>query len=70
AEGVETREQLQFLQDEHCDHAQGYYIAHPMPAAELLKIFLIHGKGPSPDLEYRQPSLFTRGQASLRGSVH
>ena len=70
AEGVETREQLQFLQDEHCDQAQGYYIAHPMPGPELLKIFLIHGQGPSPDVEYRQPSLFTRGQASLRPSMH
>ena len=39
AEGVETREQLEFLQDEHCDQAQGYYIAYPMPAAELLKLF-------------------------------
>ncbi len=69
AEGVETREQLQFLQEEHCDQAQGYYIAHPMPAAELLKIFLIHGQGPQ-DLEYRQSSLFTRGQASARRSIH
>jgi diguanylate cyclase (GGDEF)-like protein/PAS domain S-box-containing protein len=39
AEGVETREQLECLQDEHCDQAQGYYIAHPMPAPELLKLF-------------------------------
>ena len=38
AEGVETREQLQFLRDNHCDEAQGYYLAKPMPAAELFEL--------------------------------
>jgi len=31
AEGVETREQLNFLRNLDCDFAQGYYIARPMP---------------------------------------
>ena len=70
AEGVETREQLEFLQEEHCDQAQGFYIASPMPAAELLKIFLVEGQGPSQDLEYRQPSLFSPGESAARRSVH
>jgi diguanylate cyclase (GGDEF)-like protein/PAS domain S-box-containing protein len=35
AEGVETREQLDFLRERQCAEAQGYYFARPMPAAEL-----------------------------------
>jgi diguanylate cyclase (GGDEF)-like protein/PAS domain S-box-containing protein len=40
AEGVETREQLVFLQAHQCDEGQGYYLSPPMTAvqfAELLK---------------------------------
>ncbi len=35
AEGVETLEQLQVLKRLYCDEVQGYFIAHPMSAAEI-----------------------------------
>lgn len=40
AEGVETKEQLQFLKDNGCDYIQGYYFSRPLNAdvfTELLK---------------------------------
>lgn len=38
AEGVETLPQLEFLQQNMCDHVQGYYYYKPMPAEEIEKI--------------------------------
>ena len=35
AEGVETKEQADFLTDQGCDVIQGYYYAHPMPIREF-----------------------------------
>ena len=40
AEGVETKEQLEFLKQKKCDHVQGYYYYKPMPANEIEKILL------------------------------
>jgi EAL domain-containing protein (putative c-di-GMP-specific phosphodiesterase class I) len=34
AEGVETVGQLNLLQQENCNEAQGYYISRPMPAED------------------------------------
>lgn len=39
AEGIETAEQLAYLQNEHCDFAQGYYLAKPMPADQFELFF-------------------------------
>jgi EAL domain-containing protein (putative c-di-GMP-specific phosphodiesterase class I) len=36
AEGIETREDWDFMQSLGCDAAQGYLIARPMPASQLL----------------------------------
>ena len=36
AEGVETREQLKFLERRRCDEVQGFYFGRPMSAADLM----------------------------------
>ncbi|MCI0732688.1 MAG: EAL domain-containing protein [Methylococcaceae bacterium] len=36
AEGVETREQLEFLRHRDCDLAQGYYLSRPLAGTDLL----------------------------------
>ncbi|WP_026223229.1 putative bifunctional diguanylate cyclase/phosphodiesterase [Methylosarcina fibrata] len=35
AEGVESREQLEFLRELRCDYVQGYYFSKPLPAEEV-----------------------------------
>jgi diguanylate cyclase (GGDEF)-like protein len=37
AEGVETKEQLQFLIDNHCPQVQGYYFCKPLSAADFIE---------------------------------
>lgn len=38
AEGVETEEQLSFLESLNCDDYQGYYFSRPIPADEMTKL--------------------------------
>jgi diguanylate cyclase (GGDEF)-like protein/PAS domain S-box-containing protein len=39
AEGIETREQLNFLQLHGCDEGQGYYFSRPVAADDATKLF-------------------------------
>ncbi len=39
AEGVETEEQLRFLQDLHCNEIQGFLISKPVPREEVSDLF-------------------------------
>lgn len=39
AEGIEAYDQLEFLQEHHCFHVQGFLFSKPLPADELLANF-------------------------------
>jgi EAL domain-containing protein (putative c-di-GMP-specific phosphodiesterase class I) len=44
AEGVESLEHLDTLNQFGCDEIQGYWLAKPMPAAECLAFIIEHEK--------------------------
>jgi len=58
AEGVETAEQLSFLENIGCDAAQGFFIKHPMAASDI------------PHWLKRWQSLPRRGGANSEGNVN
>src|ERR1700681_3440252 len=41
AEGVETREQLDFLQAQQCEEAQGYYFSRPLAAPQFAQLLQV-----------------------------
>ena len=55
AEGVETGNQLTYLENCHCDQMQGYYFSKPVSAEELEKILQQDKR-----LERQQPNISTR----------
>ena len=44
AEGVETKEQLDLLNELNCDIAQGFYLSKPLPGTKLLTFSLRYSK--------------------------
>jgi EAL domain-containing protein (putative c-di-GMP-specific phosphodiesterase class I) len=38
AEGVETREQLEYLKKHGCDAVQGFFFSRPLPAGEIVNL--------------------------------
>ena len=42
AEGIETKEQLSYLQKLGCDYGQGYYFGRPSPAKDMENLFAVH----------------------------
>lgn len=41
AEGIETKEQVQYLKENGCHIGQGYYFSRPLPASEINDIFIL-----------------------------
>ncbi|MGE8203217.1 EAL domain-containing protein [Heyndrickxia sp. NPDC080065] len=39
AEGIESSEQLYYLQQRQCNEGQGYFFSRPIPAEEMLRVF-------------------------------
>jgi diguanylate cyclase len=56
AEGIETQEQGEFLRENGCDKAQGFYYSKPLPAAQLRALLARTAAfGDSPDVRTAAP---------------
>jgi EAL domain-containing protein (putative c-di-GMP-specific phosphodiesterase class I)/PAS domain-containing protein len=66
AEGVETEEQLQMLDDLGCPRVQGYLLARPMPPRQAqIALRKAWGNRPSPNPVFR-PSRMTVGESRVQ----
>ncbi|MCO6185546.1 bifunctional diguanylate cyclase/phosphodiesterase [Rhizobium sp. L1K21] len=65
AEGVETRHQLDILNSEGCDAAQGYFLGRPTPIARLLESFHVAADASSIDFDV---AILQSVGMTLRGS--
>lgn len=74
AEGIETKEQAEFLQEIGCDYIQGYYFAKPMPVQEFEKLMgysamSVKAPVPSTDAEgFAEAGLYTAPDATAQAS--
>ncbi|KNY25284.1 putative bifunctional diguanylate cyclase/phosphodiesterase [Pseudobacteroides cellulosolvens] len=41
AEGIETKKQLEFIKEQKCDKAQGYYFSKPLPVDEIERLLSV-----------------------------
>ncbi|WP_144434567.1 EAL domain-containing protein, partial [Pseudomonas syringae] len=57
AEGVETREQQQFLSEEGCEQIQGYIISLPLQPDEFRERFLLTNLSDVSDSTAAKPPL-------------
>ena len=56
AEGVETKEQLDFLKSVSCPYVQGYYFSKPLPAARMTEMLRAEFLAPSLTVESHTPT--------------
>jgi diguanylate cyclase (GGDEF)-like protein/PAS domain S-box-containing protein len=73
AEGVETQEELAFLQAQHCDEAQGYYFSRPVLPEEFARLLANgipeHLAGPGSEQQPRPSGVMPIGARESDESV-
>ncbi len=60
-EGVENERQLRFVEGLHCDQAQGFHLARPMPDADVAPFLLGEFQKALPAPKAEEPRVKRRG---------